>query len=140
MELIKKHIQPHFLMNSLTALEELIEQSPHQAIDFIQKLSELFKQVHNLIDKRLISLSDELKYCQAYIDILNYRNGSNIALTIEGNSTSVRLPPGILLTLIENAFSHNAYQKRDDTFYISIKDSNKHETEIELQHPVILSG
>ena len=139
MELIKKHIQPHFLMNSLTALEELIEQSPHQAIDFIQKLSELFKQVHNLIDKRLISLSDELKYCQAYIDILNYRNGSNIALTIEGNSTSVRLPPGILLTLIENAFSHNAYQKRDDTFYISIKDSNKHETEIALQHPVILS-
>ena len=50
MELIKKHIQPHFLMNSLTALEELIEQSPHQAIDFIQKLSELFKQVHNLIE------------------------------------------------------------------------------------------
>ncbi|GGF55639.1 sensor histidine kinase [Alteromonas lipolytica] len=140
LELIKKHIQPHFLMNSLTALEELIEQAPHQAVDFIQKLSELFRQLYNMIDRRLISLSDELIYCQVYIDLLNYRNGSNMSLNIEGNNTDVRLPPGILLTLIENAFSHNTFQKSSDILLVSIKTPDEHVTEITLEHPVIFDG
>ena len=42
-ELLRRQIQPHFLMNTLTALAEWVEQEPRVASKMIQALSEEFR-------------------------------------------------------------------------------------------------
>src|SRR5205085_2260579 len=40
LEMLRRHLQPHFLMNTLTALSEWIEEDPKTAVKMIESLSD----------------------------------------------------------------------------------------------------
>ncbi len=44
-ELLKKNLQPHFLLNTLTAISEVIEQDPPGAVRFIDDLADEFRSL-----------------------------------------------------------------------------------------------
>src|SRR3546814_17345028 len=43
LDLLKKHLKPHFLMNTLTALAGWIEETPHTAVRLFGALAEEFR-------------------------------------------------------------------------------------------------
>ncbi|NZA25557.1 histidine kinase [Luteimonas sp. SJ-92] len=109
LELLKRQIQPHFLMNSLTAVAEWIESDPATGVRMIEALAGEFGALAAMSDKTLVPLADELELCRRHLEVVSYRQDRVFALDSDGVDVSGRLPPATLHTLLENALTHNAY-------------------------------
>jgi hypothetical protein len=109
LELLKRSIQPHFLMNTLGALSEWIETEPAQAVRFIESLGAVYRHLLSVSGERAISMARELELCRAYLEVMGYRYGLAFTLEAPGVEGEAAVPPAVLHTLLENAFSHNRY-------------------------------
>ncbi|MDX1643026.1 MAG: histidine kinase [Thermoanaerobaculia bacterium] len=105
-ELLKRHIQPHYLMNTLTALSEWIEEEPAIAASMIQSLSEEFRLLAEISDRRLIRMEDELRLCRVHLEIMSRRKGCRYGLDVDGVDPEALVPPALFHTLIENGVTH----------------------------------
>lgn len=105
-ELLKKHIQPHFMLNTLTAAMEWIEQDPPAAVNFIESLSEEMRALFKASGRKLIPLEDELDMCRAHLETQRYRTGLSHNLLVRGNIDGIQIPPAVILTLLENGLTH----------------------------------
>nr|WP_277816404.1 histidine kinase [Neptunicella marina] len=139
LELVKKHLQPHFIMNTLTAIEEWIEESPAIAIQFIQTLADEFRCLASIADKPLVPAGQELELCQTYLTLMRYRANTHYDFVTDQVNPSLQLPPGIILTLLENAISHNQYPPGQYQFSLLQSATRKH-TELCFVAPVTHSG
>jgi plasmid stabilization system protein ParE len=118
-DLIKRNIQPHFLMNSLTALMEWVETSPEAAVDFIDGLAHEFRLLADFAERQSVSLGEELALCEIHIRLMAQRLDGRFAFNRVGVDEDRRIPPGIFHTLLENAFSHNNYAEQDVAFELA---------------------
>jgi LytS/YehU family sensor histidine kinase len=100
-------MQPHFLMNCLTQLMELIEVKPKHAAEFIVVLSDEFRQLTEQSDKSQVPLSDEIKLCNNHLAIMSFRYQQSYQLIIDGDVSNILIPSSILHSQIENCFTHN---------------------------------
>ncbi|NQZ87465.1 MAG: histidine kinase [Colwellia sp.] len=120
--LLKKNIQPHFILNTLTSIEQWIVESPNSAIEFIDALAEEFKLLNEISSKQLISINDELKLCQAHLKIMGFRHDLQFTLDTKNIPNELMLPPALLHTLLENCFTHNRYTRSPTTFVLTCVD------------------
>ncbi len=118
-ELLKKNIQPHFLMNSLTSLMEWVERSPKTSIDFINALASEFGILNDISSEKLIPISQELELCRSHLKIMSFRKDIHYHLQTENIDDAEMMPPAILLTVIENGISHNIISDKEALFKIS---------------------
>ena len=117
-EMLKRNIQPHFLMNSLTAITEWIETAPAEALRFIHGLVDEFRSLSNLSGQKLVPLTDEIELCQTHLSLMGMRQKKMFHLEAKGLNGNETIPPGIFHTLIENAVSHNRYRGEKTAFEI----------------------
>ena len=105
---LRAQINPHFLFNTLNAVNELIETAPDCAVDIIDKLSELFRYVLYSTKQNLVSINEELKYVQMYLDIESVRFEDRLVLeyNVEIGITEYMMPPMLLQPLVENVIQH----------------------------------
>jgi len=122
-EMLKKTIQPHFLINTLTVLSEWIESQPELAVKQIELLSEEFRYITRVSGKTLIAIEDELKMCRVHLDIFNAKQHSAFKLESNGVPTNTLVPPMIFHTLIENGLTHSSKEK--GMFLIEQEDSEQ---------------
>ncbi len=108
-ELLQQHMQPHFLMNTLTALQEWTESDPAKGAQMIQRLGEFYAGLYDTVNRSLIRVSDELNICANYLKVIGFRKDIEFQLSATGVLASDRIPPGVVLTLLENAITHNQY-------------------------------
>jgi len=106
---LKNQISPHFLFNSLSSLDSLIDHNPVLARQFLQQLSKVFRYVIQHKDKALVPLETELTFIKNYISLLQTRFDG--ALLVQYDLTDEALDeqivPVTLQILIENAIKHN---------------------------------
>ncbi len=121
LELLKRSIQPHFLMNTLAAVQELIETSSSRASLFVEALAQEFSALLNVTGRDLIPLDEEVQLCIRYLELMSLRLEANYTLEVSGPTDDVNIPPGILHTLIENCFSHGAPTSRAAVFKLRTK-------------------
>ncbi|HAS41516.1 MAG TPA: hypothetical protein DCS93_13630 [Microscillaceae bacterium] len=117
-QLLKKSIQPHFILNSLASLQELIEQNTEQASDFVEKLADEFRLLSQVAHQSLILLSDEIEMCKTHLKIMQYRKNACFEFITERLSGNEQVPPGIFHTLVENAITHGYGVKRQGKFVL----------------------
>lgn len=110
-QLLRKSLQPHFLMNSLSLIGELVHQSPVQAEQFIEALGREFRMLGEYASQVTIPLSRELELCHNYLSIMSVRLQQRCTLQVRGDAGTLAVPPAVLLTCLENAFSHNKYRE-----------------------------
>lgn len=126
-QLLRKSLQPHFLMNSLSLVGELAHQSPAQAEQFVEALGREFRMLGEYASQVTIPLARELELCRNYLEIMAVRLQRCCVLHVSGEPGALVLPPAVLLTCLENAFSHNRY--RDDlVFHLRIARGDGHAT------------
>lgn len=118
MQLLKKSIQPHFLLNTLTSLSEWIERSTDTAQQMVEHLADEFYLLSQSIDEEHIPLEKEISLCEAHLKLMSLRQDFNCLLKTEIEDKECQLPPGILHTLFENAFTHNEYGEGTHEFRI----------------------
>lgn len=118
-ELLRKNIQPHFILNSLTSLMEWVETEPEKSIDFIADLADEFRLFSEVASQSLIPASKEIDICKKHLSIMAFRLYGQFNLTSSGIVGDEQVPPAIFHSLIENAFSHNNYANLTVDFSLS---------------------
>lgn len=126
LELIKKNIQPHFLMNSINASIFLVEENPQKAIELLYGLSDELRDTIRLSKETISSLENEIELCQNHLNIMSLRKEKKFELKVDGNLKSIFLPPLVLLTLVENGITHGYKTKKEGKFYLNIQRGKKY--------------
>jgi hypothetical protein len=139
---LKSQINPHFISNSLTAIQNLvINNEVDRANLYIARFSLLIRYALQYSDKLLTSLTNELRVIEIIIDLeqLRFSNSfifeTEIDKQIDANNLFV--PPLITQPIIENAIWHGLLPlkgirppkltlkiaERDEHLFISIIDN-----------------
>lgn len=134
--LVKRNIQPHFIMNSLTVALELQETDAAAARDFIRALSEEFRSLASMIEQTRVTLREELALCHSHLKMMALRLEAQLTLETEGLEETAECPPGLFHTLIENAISHNRYDGQSVTLSLTAKANGSGTTYL-LRVPVL---
>ena len=121
-DLVKRNIQPHFIMNSLMVASEFQETDPVTARRFIASLAAEFGALAAMIDTPRTHLRQELALCRSHLEMMGLRLGHAFTIDVTGVDGANEFPPGVLHTLIENAISHNRYDA-DTVFRLSAEES-----------------
>ena len=106
LQLLQRGIHPHWLMNTLTCLQELIEQAPPRASRLVESLAEQFDRLRDSSTRPSVALEDELALCRNHLDIVGLASDQPLSLEVDADDTRLSLPPGILHAQIENALTH----------------------------------
>lgn len=113
-ETLRSQVNPHFLFNSFNTLITVIEDNPTKAVEYVERLSEFFRNIVTYRDKDLIQLDEELNLLDNYIFIQRKRYGNSLTLNINLEQSSRHeflIPPLTLQLLAENAIKHNSVSK-----------------------------
>jgi hypothetical protein len=106
LQLLQRGIQPHWLMNTLTGLQELIEQAPVRASRLVESLAEQFDRLRESSTRPSVPLEEELALCRNHLDIVGLALDRHIGFEVEGELNGLWLPPGVLHAQVENALTH----------------------------------
>jgi len=107
-QLATAQIQPHFLFNSLASLQHWVQQKDDRAAPLLNSLTSYLRATLPLFDRPFLSIADEALAVQHYLEVMQARLGDRLRfqLHISPEAAQAQLPPGLLLTLVENAVEH----------------------------------
>ncbi|HEY0042708.1 MAG TPA: histidine kinase, partial [Flavisolibacter sp.] len=116
---LRAQMNPHFIFNSLNAIQELIvTQNIDAAYNYLSKFSKLLRLVLNNSEKSLILLSDELHMLHLYLELesLRFRNSFryNVQVDQSVDADSLHVPPLLIQPFIENALWHGLMLKEGE--------------------------
>lgn len=124
LELLKKNIQPHFLMNTLTSLMDWVEEAPKKGVLFIEALAKEFDLFNQIENQTLIPVSQEIALCRTHLEIMEYRKEINYSWEEEGIDPEQKIPPAIIHTLLENGITHSLPLEDNSVKFKLIFESN----------------
>lgn len=106
--LVKSHINPHFLFNTINNIDVLIAKDAVKASDYLNKLSDIMRFMLYETKAEKIELKKELSYIEKYIALQKIRSSRTdyVSYNIEGNSDGITIAPFVFIPFIENAFKY----------------------------------
>jgi hypothetical protein len=136
--LLKAQVQPHFLFNTLNNIYYLAYRKSDQTTDVIAKLAELMRYFLTESLEEQVKLATEIQFIRDYIELERIRipNGIRVDWDCRGNLDAVRLPPMLLMPLVENVFKHGVEKGNADNwvhFSLSVDEKN---LSFETRNPV----
>jgi hypothetical protein len=108
LRLLRAHVAPHFLFNTLANLQALVEERSPQAPAVLESLVDYLQAAVPRLDDAETTLGDELDLVRAYLELMHMRMPDRLrfALQVDDGVRGLRCPPMTLLTLVENAVRH----------------------------------
>jgi len=118
MQALRAQMNPHFIFNSLSSINWFImENEKERASDYLTRFSRLMRMVLNA-QKPAISLEDELKMLELYLDMermrLEYIFDYSVTYTNAVDAGTISIPPMLLQPFCENAIWHGFANKPPD--------------------------
>lgn len=109
---LRAKIHPHFLFNSFTALNTLIQTSPSKAGKVCLQLSDFLRYSLKYSEKEFVTVDEEIEHVNNYLGIEQIRLGQRLKvdLNIDDSTRKMKLLPFTLLPLVENAVKHGIQQ------------------------------
>ena len=77
-ELLKKNIQPHFLLNSINATIVWLQEDPRNATRLLNSLADELRMLLHFSGKKMITLEQELELCRAHLQVMSLRHDKNL--------------------------------------------------------------
>jgi two-component sensor histidine kinase len=114
---IKAQLNPHFLFNCLNSIQNLIRKgSKNDADSYLTKFAVLIRQVLKNSEKEEISISEELKGLELYLELEQMRFNFNYEILSDEKIDihNVMIPPMLLHPVVENAILHGLDTKKGD--------------------------
>jgi Histidine kinase len=111
-QLATAQVQPHFLFNSLASLQHWVQAKDDRAAPLLDALMGFLRTTLPLFDRPLLRVADEAEAVRHYLGVMQLRLGERLRWTVEidAGAADALLPPGLLLTLVENAIEHGVQQ------------------------------
>ncbi|MCQ2228776.1 MAG: histidine kinase [Bacteroidales bacterium] len=126
--LLKYQMQPHFFFNTLNNIYALIAKSPNDAQKAVHSLSKMMRYILYENTSETISLTKEIEFIDNYSKLMHLRLNDKVKVTfdIAECEDGIKIPPLLLIPLVENAFKHGV-SYNDESFIecrLKIEDDN----------------
>lgn len=120
---LKFQLQPHFFFNALNNIYASIDVAPDQAKASIHSLSKLMRYFLQKSEEESVSLVDEIDFLNRYIDLMRIRLTDSTSVNVHFPDVlpNVKVPPLILISLVENAFKHGISATQHSEIDIGLK-------------------
>lgn len=114
---LRSQMNPHFMFNSLNSIQDFIIHSDKKAANkYLSKFSKLMRSILSMSDKESVSLSEEVKTLDIYLQLEGLRFSENFEyeINVADNISPDKyyLPPMILQPYVENAIKHGLLHKK----------------------------
>lgn len=112
---LRNQVNPHFLFNTFSSLDGLIQTNPDLASEFVRHLSKVYRYVLEHKENEVVSLETEINFIKHYISLLKIRYNDVLEITLD-ISLAAREKGIVMVTLqmlIDNAIKHNSLQVED---------------------------
>jgi len=108
LNLLQAQVEPHFLYNTLAAMQYLIRHDPAQAALMMDRLHDYLRQSLPAMRSPMSTLGREFALADSYLTLMRLRLGDRLrfSLDLPEDLADVPVPPMMLGTLIENAVKH----------------------------------
>ena len=122
MRMLSSQLQPHFLFNTLNSIAVLTDLDSNKAKDTIADLSDFLREILYHSDRNRISLDEELRILEYYLNILNVRFSDHLSIKkdIDNSLLLKKIPAMLLQPMIENSIKHG-YSYDHTNLHILIK-------------------
>ena len=122
---LKEQLNPHFLFNSFSTLNGLIDESRSKAKKYVHDMCDVYRYVLKNDNVDTVTLREELEYAKIYLSMVKERFGNSVQdeVNISKEALEMKLPPLAIQMLIENAVKHNSFNK-DHPLQLVIRSSD----------------
>jgi signal transduction histidine kinase len=113
LKLMQAQVEPHFLFNTLAAVDYLIETNPPRASEMQKLLIDYLRAALPQMRQESSTLGRELSLIRPYLELLKLRIEDRLVYRIDvpqGLESTV-FPPMVLQSLVENAIKHGIEPK-----------------------------
>ena len=109
---LRNQVNPHYLFNTLTSLDGLIQTNPSLASEFVRHMSKVYRYTLQHKDNEVVSVAEELEFIRHYKELLSIRYGDGLIINeqICKEATEKGIVMITLQLLIDNAIKHNSVQ------------------------------
>jgi sensor histidine kinase YesM len=126
-KILQNQLNPHFLFNSFSTLISEIHYNPETAVEFTQKLADVYRYLLQKKNDMTVPLSEEMEFLNDFVFLHKHRMGAGLMVNIDipERYRNRHIPPLALQMLIENAIKHNrSSEKTPLIISIFIKDDH----------------
>lgn len=132
---IKSQMNPHFFYNALNTLQSFILSNEKRlAIDYLSKFSNLTRTILEMTEKDFVSIAEEVKTLQLYLDIEKGRFDEDFSYEVHIakniDQESLKIPAMLLQPYVENAVKHGLLHKQGDKHVTITFEIQNHELHI----------
>jgi two-component system, LytTR family, sensor kinase len=116
LDLLRQHIEPHFIFNTLNAVTGLIRGNRSDAaVGLIAVLSDFLRRAIKPWHPQLVTLEEELGHLRGYLHIQDQRLAGRLqsSVDIPADLLRARVPNMLLQPLVENAIKHGVAKCAD---------------------------
>ncbi|MCU0378662.1 MAG: tetratricopeptide repeat protein [Bacteroidales bacterium] len=138
--LLRAQMNPHFIFNSLCAIQDLIlAGKPQRANAFLTKIARLMRNILENSREEFISLDKEIETLKLYLDVqqLRFEDGFVYDITVDQDidPENYSVPPMLAQPCVENSIEHGllpgrkngcimlAYTLRDGVIMLEVTDN-----------------
>jgi len=117
LQLLSGQLNPHFLFNSLNAVQSLIRQNdPEAANQYITEVATFMRTIMDNSRKEFVSLAEEIGIEEKYIALEQKRKAFTYTFRNEcgADPSSIDFPPLLLQPIIENSIRHGLAESVPD--------------------------
>ena len=108
LRLLQAQVRPHFIFNTLSAVQHWVDEGDGRASPLLRSLTAFLRGATDLLGRERTTIGEEAAMVGHYLAIMQARLGGRLSSRIDVPDAlaGVELPPGLLLTLVENAVEH----------------------------------
>ena len=134
---LRQQLQPHFLFNSLNSISALAGSQPEKARHMIQQLSDFLRGTLKSDEQQSVTLEDELRHLQLYLEIEKVRFGLRLQtdIQIEEEVKKMHVPSLLLQPIVENAIKFGLYDTIGEVMITLSAKQMDHQLEIIITNP-----
>ena len=134
---LMNQINPHFFFNSLNGISSLIrkEEEEGKVLEYVSKLSDVFRYILQSDRKGLVTLDEELKFAEAFSHVMEVRFANKLTFDVDvpEGKRNLTLPVLSLIPLLENVTVHNII---DSEHQMNVRIYLNSNSELVVSNPV----
>lgn len=128
LELLKAQVHPHFLFNTLNNLFGLARKGDPAAADGIARLAHLLRYAIYESSADRVDLEREVEQIRRLVDLERLRfspdDDIEVTLAVGDDLSGARVPPMLLVPLVENAFKHGIRRSAPSFVRVALSATN----------------
>jgi hypothetical protein len=113
LQVLQAQVEPHFLFNTLSAIDFLIETDPKRASQMQKALVTYLRGALPQMRQESSTLGRELRLIKSFLDLIKMRmeDRLDVEFNVPQGAESAEFPPMMLQSVVENAIKHGIEPK-----------------------------